>query len=1608
MKNPLEVLFGKDSKQYRKIIKLLDTGNYIDVLKEDAYSFDNRDRFNISDSLLVDKIKKRLEKEVISSSNLLQTMIDNNYFEVSNYINIAVANDTKVLDKLISSNAKTSQETILMALNNGYAPTPQFIENNYSYFNDIDIISKLLDNGYKFSDEALESKFSYVFSNPKLMLKALEWGYTPTSNFLSKCSAFKDEVVLDKLLPNYQISDTVLNTCFTGNPTAQRKIVEINPSLLLKLNGNSELYTQFWIEAIKKDFIPEKAIKSYSMAGNHLLMSKVIRHKPDYIKFCQVVDTKERENLDSLSLAMGYSPTKEEVIGSKYIRNSYKLMESAIMQRPEMIKYIETRSLEGVYITNITQEQFFDLAKLSIKNGYIPEEEDIKITPRLADSYDIMKAVISKYPKYIEKCSENIENIEELSSTALSNGYQLTDILPKHIETCECIVKEKFIKYHYVAHPNRSNYSLDLYNFLIENNCKIGQIIHLFFGNYDVMKLIVQKEPSRITDFVLLNSELTRNQIDEICLLAVNNGYIPNENDKVFGKGLESAKLMIKRFPNFINETSLFDGFFINATPIPEYEELCQLALDNGFVPNPELMGYGRDNKFKYSYSIMKKVLETNSYAIDICMVEDKDKYDELCKIAINNGYIPNTYGITHHGKLRTSYDMLAIVVKDDPSVVLDAELSSSNELENLLKLAIHSGLNIDSLDDNKLMKLFLPIPKEKWILYLKPEKIIVLENSIKFYNTNDEIASTLKPEFLNEAITSNFTKLQIEILSCYPKLQEEIINLNKYYNKNSLKTKLVYELLNEFKDNMQWVTVLENVLKNINSPEFRNLFLDLDGREVTDIDRKKILYLLNYGNHLDISSYSDLQKIDDIRVVYIEKLIQRNTVGSLKSAYLEKVYGIDLPTAINFVKIYGESLNGSGIDSISPEDKDLFIILSNMKNIINTNNTEILKSYINSVQTIKTSYNLMLIFENKLKEVYTNEFNKSFTKPLAEDKIDTNNPNEEKFDIYYAAGKDGKKKTRLMITSIGAYTGMTEPDDYYASWNMAKIASHGCCCSYVGEKNLGTAEVKYCCLGFTDYEIGALQLSAPYDLCSYSTPDQYTVTASYSSMYLMPDDVLEYTRHTHNETVWERRKLNNDESLSKKQPSYIVYFVDNFEDRLNNEEAKRQWESVKKASENFMVNGLPLPIMVVEREKIAISQKDSIDEMLANYKKTLDKNKISKIIVNYESNYAGNRKFHPEISDKYFPKSNSLEESIVGEIINVIENTVIINKDLAVSNLNELERTILKEKEKYNNTQHGVDQALPSFNIEEALTKISIIKEDLKIGKVSVISTINELIDCDKEYLKKDVPGMPSELISNQLSNEEVKGILSQNSLSKIIVNLENEMQKERVNADLKVHGQRHISDVILFSGIIGSKVLIGPEDLRLLLLSAKYHDVGRTIDGYQEHAKASSKVAENRLQNLCSFKEIAIIKTAIEFHEIERNTSDDVFKTIALQNGLEESDLIRTRQIAEILKDADALDRTRFITDARINTKLLKYPISKRLVRFASVLNENYAIEDLKKFNSDEQILVLLNNKTPQEVLRTIRRSITSEMTPDDIMTFISSWSKNEAETLGGKYGR
>lgn len=426
---------------------------------------------------------------------------------------------------------------------------------------------------------------------------------------------------------------------------------------------------------------------------------------------------------------------------------------------------------------------------------------------------------------------------------------------------------------------------------------------------------------------------------------------------------------------------------------------------------------------------------------------------------------------------------------------------------------------------------------------------------------------------------------------------------------------------------------------------------------------------------------------------------------------------------------------------------------------------------------------------------------------------------------------------------------------------------------------------------------------------------------------------------------------------------------------------------------------------MVVEREKIAKSQLEIIQNKLNEFKSTLNPKLIKEIISDYESNYSGNREYHLNISEKYFPKHEQLSSSVIGEIIATIKKIYSTEPNIAAECIYDLEYAVRKEQEKYNNTQHGVGQSLPSFNIEEAMIEINKLKSNFKISMDSTLVMINNSVGNERQFEKNDISNMTEETLDIQLSSSDVATILADSGLSTTFVMYENEIKEESINSRLKVHGQRHRKNVLLYSMLIGNHVVQDKHDLDLILLAAKYHDIGRKTDAHEEHALRSAQIAIEKLKEKYSEEDLAIISTIIEFHEIPRNISNihDIFIEIARKNGVPVEHLPRVRQMAEVLKDADALDRTRFINLARLNPEFLEYDISKQLVKFASSLQETYAIYDLKEFQCDEAIRILLQTYTPQEVLRTIRHSTRGYKRLEDVQSFINSWADSTLQRVG-----
>lgn len=1611
----IDIITGKERKRYNQIIQLIEQKNYSELFR-----MDRDQRFGLNNQKYIDRILNRIEKEVLNNPDFIIQMNQSYYHRANDYTELVIKSNPKIVERFIEENIWGAGRLIPIALESGYVPTNEYIDNHMQYFSDVEVMTKLIDGGYRPSGEIIE-KNARLFSNEELLTRAIDWGFVPSLNFIQRTNLLSNPNLVDKILDTIELTPEVINSqIFFGNAKAQQKIISERPDLLLGMDSSSPAFEQFWIEAFKQGYVPEEALDNYYINRNFLLFSKVIKQKPEMVKYCKIYDENVREKIDELALCMGYVPTLMDVQSSEYIRKSPKLMGAIILKRPETIKYIELINVDGVHPAYQREKNFAfftNLCKLALDNGYIPTEEDLIQHPILANNFEIMKILIQNNPELINSINEYTPKKEELLQIALNNGFNGTINIksenassfmlrePDSLLSTETAIMYQLDKGQQLNNSIQygNNHGINLYNYLISKGYLTKDIINLFTGNYEAMKEIISKSPEYIT---MLSTDLSRKEIDELGLLAIQGGYVPKIEDEIFGYGSETAKIMVRTYPEYLEKVKLMDSFGVfSAKPCEAYDEICKISADSGFLPDVETMGNGyggsTTTRYNYSYDIMKKAIPLKPDLIESCSVADKEQYDELCRLAIFCGYeVTSEYALTHWGsKMCSNYDLMAKYIANHPNFLLEVEITNSDEMIKLIDIATNSGLQLNSLSKKQILKIFLSVDETKWNDYLDSSIIESLQKAKELYVNNDEISNTVNPKFLSEDVTSNFTKTQVEILSCYPKLQEKILNLSP----NSYKAKIIYELVNKYKDNLEWIPILEKALDNINSPEYGNLLSSIDGKELSQEEKENLIYLLMTNNHLDISSLDELKNIDSVREKYINMLIERNTLGSLKTAYFEKTFGIDLATAINLVNLYGKSLESSTIDSLDEKSRSEFVLLENMKKIINLNNLEVLKYYVENINPeFVVKPDLIVTYEARLKYLFTQEFNKSFTKPLQEDKVISSVNGEQDLDIYLAAGRDGKKKCRMMITSIGAYTNMEEPDDYYASWNVDKIASHGCCCSYVGEKNLGTAEVKYCCLGFTDYELGALQLSGPYDLCSASTEDGYQISSMFSSMYLLPDDVLGYTRHTHNETVWERRSISGD-TMFKKQPSYIVYFVDNFEDRLTNPEAMKQWESVKKAAANFSieVDGVKksLPIMVVEREKIAKSQLEIIQDKLSEFKESLNPKLIKEIISDYESNYAGNREYHLNISEKYFPKHEQLSDSVVVKIIETIKEIYKTEPDVAIQCIYELEKAVRNEQEKYNNTQHGVGQSLPSFNIEEALIDINKLKSSFKISMDSTLVMVNNSDGNERQFERSDISTIDQTILDTQLSSSDVMSALTDSGLSTSLVMYENEIKEENVNGRLKVHGQRHIKNVLLYSTLIGQSVVQDKHDLDLIMLSAKYHDIGRKTDAYEEHAEASSKIAIEKLKDKCSPEDLSIISTIIEFHETPRNVDniDELFVAMARKNGITDDQMPRVRQMAEVLKDADALDRTRFINKARLNPEFLQYDVSKQLIKFASSLQETYAMYDLKEFHCDEAIGILLQTYTPQEVLRTIRHSTRGNLRNEDIQSFINSWASS-----------
>lgn len=152
------------------------------------------------------------------------------------------------------------------------------------------------------------------------------------------------------------------------------------------------------------------------------------------------------------------------------------------------------------------------------------------------------------------------------------------------------------------------------------------------------------------------------------------------------------------------------------------------------------------------------------------------------------------------------------------------------------------------------------------------------------------------------------------------------------------------------------------------------------------------------------------------------------------------------------------------------------------------------------------------------------------------------------------------------------------------------------------------------------------------------------------------------------------------------------------------------------------------------------------------------------------------------------------------------------------------------------------------------------------------------------------------------------------------------------RVDALYKsaVHGSGHINRVLLLAGLIASMEEMEESFLQLYLAAASYHDVGRTFDGLDwDHGLRSAE----QIEALTGYRgeELRQVQGAVAAHSFP----DEQMEARVMSYG--PRDQVRAIRLAELLKDADNLDRVRL---GDMTPRFLRNDTAKDLAAFSSRL--------------------------------------------------------------------
>lgn len=615
----------------------------------------------------------------------------------------------------------------------------------------------------------------------------------------------------------------------------------------------------------------------------------------------------------------------------------------------------------------------------------------------------------------------------------------------------------------------------------------------------------------------------------------------------------------------------------------------------------------------------------------------NKDLEDKLIHEFIKKPYFKNN----------TDYSLEELLSKLEPSnkeIICNCLDEQFEELE--VPLNIKDKLRKVSYDE----KIFLIYGTKENVLNEEKYKLIS-----DLLDKDPFAINSLNIDLFEDNIY-NISKNVIPKIYRYENLTKSYIDLLKSKNKNSKLMLLLIEYLNKTTPNLDiYAKKLEsiiNYLSNIDDPNIDNYNLNNITEEelvaleeyicidVSDhlISNETVLYLYRNSNHGNITG-DTFKEISQKRILELDnKMLDDPDIQTAKDCIFKKYFKISEAQVSLILRKYDTSL-----DKVKHRIKNQTYLeyYNELKNIYNSEDINALKEYYHNQPTTHRIDECLYLYE---------EFDRVYNESIAENIKGYQNGKHNTISITdedttkYVGVIELESDFDLIVHSTDAYGQMEMiNDNYFDSWNYSeKTSNHGICASFISNSNLGTANVKGkgVMFGFTKLNGNSISSMAPYDLVSKN--DGVITTTRRPPMFTDVDDLADYTRHTHNELVLERRNISEGSEYPVIQPNCLIIFEE-MDEKIK--------QNTLKAQADFKERGIDLPIIYINRKKVAEKEARRVEEMLNIYEQNPNIELLAEIINKYESNRCGE-----DFEQAFKPEELFNKERIYNAIIKTIE----------------------------------------------------------------------------------------------------------------------------------------------------------------------------------------------------------------------------------------------------------------------------------------------------------------------------------------------------------------